>query len=133
MKLALKPFPNQEKLDKAIGVKRKGPEIDETLADNNNNPNTIWEIVCIDKNNNPSNDCTNFRYFIKSKTRNLYLRAQADKTATGPDTFTISALPSKANAQVFNELIKEYVWYNPLPATGNPLQPSLKSKVYKPK
>jgi hypothetical protein len=128
-----KQFPNQEKLDKAIGVKRKGPEIDETLADNNNNPNTIWEIVCIDKNNNPSNDCTTFRYFIKSKTRNLYLRVQADKTATGPDTFTISALPSKDNKQVFNELIKEYVWFNPLPATGNSLQPSLKSKVYKPK
>lgn len=128
-----KQFPNQEKLENVLGVKRIGREVDDSLPNNNNNPNTIWQIVCIDKDFNPTNDCTSGRYFIKSKTRNIYLRSQIDKMATGPDKFTISPLPNRDNKKIFNELIKEYIWFKPQPATGTPLQPSLKSKIYKQK
>ncbi len=126
-------FPNEGKLDEVFSVMRKGKGIRQLSSDNNNNPNAIWQIVCVDKNYNPTNDCTGERYFIKSKTRNLYLRVQIDKTATGPEKFTIDALPSRDKIQIFNELIKEYLWFMPKPATGTPLMPAKDSKIYKQK
>jgi hypothetical protein len=126
-----KHFPNQEKLENVLAVKRTGENVDDSTPNNNNNTNTIWEIVCIDSNFNPTNDCTNGRYFIKSKPRNLYLRAQINNTSTGPDKLTINQLPSRDNRQIFNELIKEFIWFNPRPATGTPLQQSNNDKTYK--
>jgi len=93
---------------------------------NINNPNILWEIVCVDKNGNMTGtNCKNKYYLIKNTKFNKYLKSEYDKTALGPITYIIATLPNKTNKN-FSKIIQEFIWYNPLSATGADLQ--VKSK-----
>jgi hypothetical protein len=92
-----------------------------TLKYTSADPNQIWEIECIDENNKKINDCTKAkRYMIKSPERNLYLVSEIDKSTTGRFNFSIKQLPDE-NDKNYSTLIKKYVWFKPLSATGNQL------------
>jgi hypothetical protein len=95
---------------------------------NINNPNLIWEIVCVDKDGNMTgSNCKNKYYLIKNTKFNKYLKSEYDKTALGPITYIIDKIPNKTNIN-YSKIIQEFIWYNPLSATGNDLQVKNKNK-----
>jgi hypothetical protein len=103
-------------------------DVSTTMKYSSADPNQIWEIVCIDENNKQIDDCTKAkRYMIKSTERNLYLVSEIDKSTTGRFNFLIKQLPNE-NEKNYSTLIKKYVWFKPLSATGNQLTNKEKSK-----
>ncbi len=93
-----------------------------TLKYSSGDPNQIWQIECIDENNNKTEDCASAkRYMIKSTERKLYLISEIDKSTTGRFNFSIKELPD-TNSPNYSTLIKKYVWFKPLSATGNKLR-----------
>ena len=92
-----------------------------SLPINTGNQNQIWEIVCIDSNNNISKDCKSFRYLIKVSSRNnLYLSSLLKETTTDDFIYTLKPLPAKGAAN-YNIKMAQFIWFKPLPATGNHL------------
>jgi hypothetical protein len=93
-----------------------------TLKYSAGDPNQIWQIECIDENNKKTDDCSKAkRYMIKSSERNLYLVTEIDKSTTGRFSFSIRQLPDTTDKN-YSTLIKKYVWFKPLSATGNQLR-----------
>jgi hypothetical protein len=87
---------------------------------NPNNPNLIWEIVCIDASNNPVSDCSSQRYLIKKRGHNQYLKAFIHHTDLDFIKYSLDSLPTNMTEKR-SELFEQFVWYNPKSATGNQL------------
>ncbi len=95
--------------------------VNTALSINTGNPNQIWKIVCIDSNNNISTNCTSFRYLIKpSERENVYLSSLIKKSTTDDFIYTIKPLPVKGSAD-YDVKMAQFIWFKPLPATGNHL------------
>ena len=95
--------------------------VNTSLAINTGNPNQIWQIQCIDSNNNISTDCKSFRYLIKPSERsNLYLSSLIKETTTDDFIYTIKPLPTKGSAD-YDIKMAQFIWFKPLSATGNQL------------
>lgn len=92
-------------------------EISDNYNYNPNNPNLIWEIVCIDKNNKIVSDCSSQRYLIKKRNFGQYLKAYIDKTDLDAVRYIFDSLPTQTDPKLF----EQFVWYNPKSATGNQL------------
>jgi len=92
---------------------------------NTTDPNQIWEVECVNLENKKSSSCEEKRYFIRSKNSQLYLTSELDESTTGSFEYYVRSLPNIADKQ-YDILIKKYVWYNPLSATGNQLNTNKK-------
>ncbi len=110
----------QKELNNYFEVERNATLVTINNKLNNNNPNLMWEIVCVDKNGNIESNCKSKYYLIKSTKFNKYLKSEYDKTALGPVTYIIKDLPEKTKPN-YNAIINEFIWFNPLSATGNNL------------
>ncbi len=92
-----------------------------SLPINTANPNQIWQIECIDSKNNISKDCKSLRYLIKVSSRdNLYLSSLLRETTTDDFIYTVKPLPVKGTGD-YDIKMAQFIWFKPLPATGNQL------------
>jgi hypothetical protein len=111
----------QTKLNNYFGVDSNAILVKSNNKLNTNNPNILWQIVCVDKNGNIDSNCINKYYLIKNTKFNKYLKLEYDKTSLGPRTYIISKIPNKTDTN-YATIIAEFIWYNPLSATGNNLR-----------
>ena len=109
-------------------------EVYDTYSFNPNNPNLIWEIVCIDTNNNIISDCSSQRYLIKKKGSSQHLKAYIHQNVLDAVRYKLENLPSDSNPERKSKLFESFVWYNPKSATGNqlittrPIRPVISAK-----
>jgi hypothetical protein len=117
-----KQYPNRTDLSTYIGNNGDAKEVTENNNFNPSNRKLIWEILCIDTNGNLDSNCNNPYYLIRhSVNTNLYFKVEVDKSANGEPYYILSKLPNKNDVK-YEKLIKEYIWYNPLSASGAKLE-----------
>ena len=112
---------NTAELSQYIGMNGENNEVSEDNKFNPSNPKLIWEILCIDKNGNLDKSCNNEFYLIKhTVSTGLYFKVEVDKSGNGDPYYILKKLPNK-NDPNYEQIIKEFIWYNPLKSGGSPL------------
>jgi hypothetical protein len=110
-------------------------EVYDTYSFNPNNPNLIWEIICVDENNNNISDCSLERYLIKKRDTDLHLKSYIHQNDLDAVRYKLEKLPfDNGNAERKSKAFESFVWYNPKSATGNqliiqrPIRPVMSAK-----